>query len=119
MKKNPFSKGITLILIGATLLFVLTYASGEDKFKLQGKTMSLDLKKNMMVVNEGLFFWDKNTIISNDTGSPIAMDKFKVGSWVYIEAERDKVNKLNMIRTIYLLPKYIGNKERSRYPFME
>jgi hypothetical protein len=37
---------------------------------------------------------------------------------VYIKGEKDQNNK-GIISKIYLLPKYINQKERHLYPFME
>lgn len=119
MGKSLFWKGITFGIVGMIIFFTLTYASEEDTIKLQGIMMGLNLGKKMMVVNERPFVWDEKTIINNDQGSLITIDKLKLDSWVYIEGERDKVNKRIMIKKIYLLPKYIDNKERNRYPFMQ
>ena len=117
--KSLVWKGITLSVVWMIIIFTLTYASGEDQLRLQGKIMSLDLKKNEMIVNEEFFVWDDKTIMNNEKGSLITINKFKLKSWVYIEGERDKVNKRIVIRKIYLLPKRIDNKERNRYSFMQ
>ena len=119
MGKSLFRKGITFGIVWMIIFFALTSASGEDKIRLQGYLMNLNSEKKMMMVNEGLFIWDEKTIINNDVGSPIPIEKFKPDSWVYIEGERDKVKKCIVIRKIYLLPKYIDKKERNRYPFMQ
>jgi hypothetical protein len=116
--KSLFWKGIICGIVWMIIFLTLTYASEEGKIKLQGIIMDIDLKTNMMTVNERLFVWDEKTIISNEKGSPITIDKFKPKSWVYIEGERD-INKRMMIEKLYLLPKHVGNKERNLYPFME
>ncbi len=119
--KNPIGKGIALNIVWVIILFALTYAFGEDRIRLQGIIMELNMKTNMMIVNERLFVWDEKTIMNNDKGSPITIDKFKPKSWVYIEGDRDKIktDKRIMIKKIYLLPKRIGKNERDLYPFIE
>ena len=117
MVKNSVWKGIILSIVCMIILLTSTYASEEDKIKFQGKIMNLNLERKMMIVNEGLFVWDEKTVINNHEGSLVTIEKFKPDLWVYIEGER--VKKQIVIRKIYLLPKYIDNKERNRYPFMQ
>jgi hypothetical protein len=81
--------------------------------------MGLNFEKRIMGVNEGELVWDDKTATYNDAGSPIPIERFQPGSWVFIEAERDKAKKRMVIRKLFLLPKYINYKERSRYPFMQ
>lgn len=73
----------------------------------------------MMIVNERQFSWDQQTLFYSEKGYPITLDQFKEKSWVYIEGEKDKLNKRIVIKKIYLLPKYVDNKEKHLYPFME
>jgi hypothetical protein len=118
VKKNLFMLGGMILICSFVFTFAtLTYGIEENILKTQGRIMTLDIKKNNIVVNEKTFVWKQNSTIYNDKGSPITIDKFKPNTWVYIEGERDN-NKL-IINKIYLLPKYIGKKERHLYPFME
>ena len=119
MGKSLYRKGIALGTVWVIIFLALTYAFGEDNVRFQGHLMDLNLEKRMMLVNEGVLVWDDKTVINNDAGSPIPIEKFKPGSWVFIEGERDKVKKRIVIRKLFLLPKYIDYKERSRYPFMQ
>jgi hypothetical protein len=86
---------------------------------MQGIVMEVDLKKNMIVVNERMFAWDPNTIFYNEKGSPLTVDKLRAKTWVYIEGMRDNVRKRLVAEKIYMLPKYIDEKEKHLYPFME
>ena len=117
MVKSLAWKGIFLSIVWVIIFLTSALASEEDKIKFQGKIMGLNLEKKMMIVNEGLFVWDEETVINNHEGSLITIEKFKPDSWVYIEGER--IKKQIVIRKIYLLPKYVDNKERNRYPFMQ
>ena len=81
--------------------------------------MKLDLKGNVVVVNEKLFMLDQETKFYDSKGSSISVEKFKTKSWVYIQAEKNNTNNQIMIKKIYLLPKYVGKKERHLYSFME
>ena len=119
MGKSLFRKGIILGAIGAIIVLASTYALGEDTVRFQGRLMVLNFEKRMMAVNESELVWDDKTAIYDDARSPIPIEKLKPGSWVFIEAERSKNQKHTVIRTLYLLPRYINYKERSRYPFMQ
>lgn len=119
MVKSFFCKGFTLGIISVILFFNLSFASDESNITLQGKVFRISLEKRMMMVNEGLFFWNEKTIFTNPKGTSIAPETLKKDSWVYIEGEKNKSGKGIMIKKIYLLPKYINNKERNLYPFMQ
>jgi len=114
-----FRKGMGIGIIFIFIFLNLTFASGEDIVKTQGKIMELDLNKNTMIVHEKLFVWDLNTIIYNEKGSPIKIDHLKPKRWVYIEGIEDRTNKRIMMIKIYLLQKYVDKKERHLYPFMQ
>jgi hypothetical protein len=79
--------------------------------------MELDLKNNRMIVNERTFVWDPNTVFYNEKGSPITADKLRTRGWVYIEGMRH--HKRLVAEKIYLLPKYIHEKEKHLYPFIQ
>jgi len=119
VEKELIKKEVPLIIIFIFIISALTFAADTNLVKMQGVVMQLDLKTNRMIVNERHFAWDDHTIINNEKGSLITIDKIKPGSWVYIEGDTDKVNKRVAIRKIYLLPKYIDDKERNRYSFMQ
>lgn len=114
------SKGMIVLVITLALLIpVLTFASDPAIVKLQGVVMSLDLKQNRLTVNERTFAWDHQTLISNEKGQPVTPDKLKPRGWVYIEGVPDKTNRRNLAKKIYLIPKFIENKEKHLYPFMD
>jgi hypothetical protein len=81
--------------------------------------MELDLKNNIMIVNERAFFWGPQTNFYNEKGSPITVDKLRAKTWVYIEGVKDNVKKMALAEKIYLLPKYIHEKEKHLYPFIQ
>jgi len=117
--KRLIRKGVILGTIGVVIVLAVTGAFGEDTVRFQGRFWALNFEKRMMAVNEGGLIWDDKTAIYDDAGKPIPIEKLKPGSWVFIEAERSKDKKHTVIRTLYLLPRYIEYKERSRYPFMQ
>jgi len=118
--KSIICKGIVISVAWVVLFFALGSASEEESIRFQGKVMDIRLEKRIMTVNEGMFFWDEKTLINDHKGSPIPPEMIKKKSWVYIEAETHKKTKNGIrIRSIHLLPKYIDNKEQSRYPFMQ
>ena len=119
MKKRIFYKEVILVIFSILIFSFLTFASDEGIVRVQGIVMELDLKKNMMIVNERTFVWDQKTIFYNEKGSPITVDKLNTKTWVYIEGMRENVKKRVVAEKIYLLPKYIDEKEKYRYPFMQ
>jgi hypothetical protein len=119
VKKRSFSSGVILLIFSMIIISSLTFASNKDSIKIQGMVMELDLKKNMMIVNERIFVWNHNTIFYNEKGSPITVDKLRTKTWVYIEGMRENVKKRIVAEKIYLLPKYIDAKEKHLYPFIQ
>ena len=119
MKKSLLIGGIILISCHLFIFCALVLASGEDIVKIQGMIMAVDTYKKTMIVNEKSFAWSQNTATYDAKGSPITIVKFSPNTWVYIEGQKDKNNRLTIIDKIYLLPKYISKKERHLYPFMK
>jgi hypothetical protein len=119
VRKGLIKKEVPLIVFFIFIISALTFGADKKLVKIQGMVMDLDLKKKTMIVNEMHFVWNDKTIINNEKGSLIAIEKIKPRSWVYIEGETDKVNNRVEARKIYLLPKYIDENERSRYSFMQ
>ena len=81
--------------------------------------MSLDLYKNVMIVNERVFVLDSQTSIKDEKDNPITYDRLKPEAWVYVEGKNNKAIKKLVAKKIYLLPKYVEKRERHLYPFME
>jgi hypothetical protein len=118
VKIRFFGKEAALIVCFVFLFSALTFAADKDVARIHGKVMELNVSKTMLVVNEKTFVWDANSVFYDEKGSPITVDKLQLKSWVYIEGLWGKKNKPITIKKIYLLPKYIGPKERGQYPFM-
>lgn len=106
----------TVLLL--TVFCPLVLAEEVSVVRLQGAIMELDLKKNILIVNERVFVCDQKTTFHNEKGVPVGIEKLRVKSWVYIEGERDEARKRLVAKKIYLLPRYIGRKERRLYPFI-
>ena len=119
MGKRFINQGVLLLILSISIISSLTFALDKDRIAIQGVVMEVDLKKNVMIVNERTFFWDPQTIFYNEKGSPITVDKLRAKTWVYIEGTRDNVRKRRVAEKIYMLPKYIDEKEKHLYPFME
>jgi len=112
-------KKVTLPFFLVFLFSGLTFAADKDIVRFQGVVMDLDLKKNVMVVNERTIAWDQNTLIHNEKGSPIPVDKLTTKTWVYIEGVKDRARTRVMAKKIYFLPKYIHGNEKHLYPFIK
>ena len=117
-KKNFYPRGMFLAILFSLFISSLTFAADKDIVTFQGIVMELDWKKKMITVNERLFAFDQNTIVHDEKGSPIPQDNLKTKTWVYIEGIKDKSQK-KMAKKIYLLPKYIDEKEKHLYPFIK
>lgn len=81
--------------------------------------MAIELFKNSMVVNERLVVWDQQTLFYNEKAMSITVDQFKTKNWVYLEGVLDNAKKRVLAKKIYLLPKYIDDKEKHLYPFIQ
>jgi hypothetical protein len=110
---------IILMITVALMVSALTFASDEGIVKLQGVVMTVDVKQNTFTVNERTFSWNGQTALFNEKGLPITPDKLKLRGWVYVEGIPDKTNQRNIARKVYLIPKYINDKEKHLYSFME
>ena len=119
MKRIIFNGWISLAIFSVLVISALTFASDKGIFTTQGIVMTLDLKKKTMVINERAFIWDQDTVIHNEKGSPVTLDSLRVRTWVYIEGVEDKAHKRVVAKKIYLLPKYIDEKEKNLYPFIK
>ncbi len=122
MRKSFFAKGISLTIFFLMLFCALTFAADKNADKnivrVQGRIMELDLKKGTMVISERMFVWDQKTTFHNEKGAPVTIEKLRIKAWVYIEGENDEVHKRWVAKKVYLLPKYIGRKERHLYSFI-
>lgn len=109
---------VVIILFCILIFSASAIAAEQDMVRIQGKVMELDLKRNKIVVNEKVFFWDANTLFFDENASPIKGDKFKTDTWVYIEGVRDSNIRQITIKKIYRLPRYIERDESELYPFI-
>lgn len=118
MKSSDLRKMLIFVVSSIIILLALAVAAEEGLYKNQGSIARIDLSKNTMEVNERIFVWNQNTAFYDDKGFPIDKDKFKPKSWIYVQGTIRRDNTIS-IEKIYLLPKYVGKKERHLYPFME
>jgi hypothetical protein len=124
--ENGFLKGgnlvkiekVMIILFCILLFYASAIAAEQSIVRIQGKIMELDLKRNKMVINEKVFFWNASTLFYNENANPIKVDKFKTDTWVYVEGARDSNTRWINMKKIYRLPKYIDRGEEDLYPFI-
>lgn len=110
---------IVLITIFALSVPALTLATGTGIIKLQGCIMDVDAKKNVITVNERSFTCNQQTAIFNEKGLPIPFEKLKAGEWVYIEGISNGGMRGHIGRKIYIIQRYIHEKEKHLYPFVD
>jgi hypothetical protein len=120
MRNNYFGKESTIIISIVFILSALAFAQDEDRtVRVQGLVMELNLQQHIFVVNEKKFFWNEKTIFHNENGVPTKnIDRLRVNAWVYIVGEYLGLNRHSVAREIYFLPKFIGEKEKDQYPFI-
>ncbi len=117
-KEHPYPRGIFLAILLSLFISSLTFAANKDIVTFQGIVTELDWQKKIITVNERSFAFDKNTIVHNEKGSPIPQDNLKTKTWVFVEGVKDRSQK-KLATKIYLLPKYIDEKEKHLYPFIK
>jgi hypothetical protein len=89
--RNPiFKKQIPLIAVLLFLTFSLVLAADNNIKKTRGKVETVDLKKKFFVVNESKYFWNHDTIFSDEKGTPVKIDQLKPKASVYVEWESAK-----------------------------
>ncbi len=119
MHRRNFHKRAVAVILVILSLSALTGAAERDMLAFQGIVMSVDLKKQSMVVNERVCIWNRETIINNEKGMPAALEQLKVKNWIYVEGVYEKAHHRVLAKTIYLLPKYVDEKEKGQYPFIK
>lgn len=107
-----------LTILFSLFISSLTFAGNKDIVTFQGVVTELDWKNKIITVNERTFAFDQNTIVHNEKGSPIPPSNLKTKTWVFVEGVKDKSQK-KLATKIYLLPKYIDEKEKHLYPFIK
>jgi hypothetical protein len=117
MKRGLFCIAVVFVMIFA--IDTITFSSGNNIIRIQGRVMEVDLGNKIMVVNERTFVWDQNTAFYNDRGSPATVDSLRRKTWVYLEGVKDATEKSAIAQKIYILPKYIPGEERHLYPFFQ
>jgi len=117
-RKKSYSLGVLFTIFFSLFISSLTFAADKDIVTFQGVVTELDWKKKMIIVNERSFSFNQNTIVHNEKGSPVPQENLKTKTWVFIEGTKDKSQK-KLARKIYILPKYIDEKEKRLYPFIK
>ena len=113
------NKGIPLSIIFVLVFSALPLVAEEKVVGIQAVINTLDLKKNVMIANERLFELNARTTIRNNRGATITIDQLKPKTWVYVEGLRDKKKRGIVAQKIYVIPKYIEEKEKRLYPFIQ
>jgi len=119
VKRTFFYIGFTFAIFWVFVISSLTFASDESIVRIQGRVMELDLERNMMVVNERTFVLSPNTNFYNEKGSSITADRLRTKVWVYIEGTSQNLDRKVVAEKVFLIPKYIHEKEKHLYPFIQ
>ena len=102
-------KRVTYVMLGVIVFILLgvrlTDAADGDILKIRGVVMSVDLKKNEVVVNERRCKLNDGTVIQDQNGLPTTLEKVRQHDWVYLEGQHDKASKRVVAKRIQCLPK--------------
>ncbi len=72
---------------------VLTFGAEPEALTFEGRIMDLDSKKNVIIVNEKRFMWNKDSLFCDEKGNIVKGNQFKVeqlkmNALVHIEAAK-------------------------------
>ncbi len=99
--RNPiFRKGIPLIAVLLFLTISLVLAADSKIKNTRGKVETVDVKKKVFVVNESNYFWNHDTIFSDEKGTPVKIDQLKPKASVYIQWESVKGSRKRIARKV-------------------
>lgn len=101
--RKIFGGASAFLLVLLVVAPALTFGAESDIVRLRGVVMSVDLKKNTVVVNERRFFMNQSTVIRDQKGMAIPPDKLKKKDWVYLEGVHDKASQKLVARKIHFL----------------
>jgi hypothetical protein len=111
--------GLTVILLAG---FVMPLFAGNMPSHLipsfQGIVMEND--GTSLVVSERKVLIKNGTHVMNSEKRPIKLSDIKAGNHVYVKGEfENEESDVIVAEKIYLLPRYITNKELDQFPFMK
>jgi hypothetical protein len=94
-------------------------ASGGVLLRTQGLiNPGGNLQAGYLVINEMRVHIDPVTQIMDQYGTSIPVTRLKPRGWVYIEIEKDPIEKITKAHKIVLLPRYVTPAEKKRFSFM-
>jgi len=108
-----------IILSVILLLLSNRPALAEDDYveTFQGIVNSTAGMPGYIVVNEQKLLLDDKVVIKDHQEKDAPLSDIRVGRWIYVAAAKRSAGPTAL--RIYLLPRYIKDKERSSYPFMK
>lgn len=110
-------------LVGVFILFImpLSYANGSNFLRTQGLiNPGGNVKSGYLFINEMKVYIDEKTQIMDYHQSPIPAAELKPKRWVYMDLEKDRTRKMMVkARKIYLLPHYLNEEQKRRFPFVK
>ena len=105
--------GVMGVVVFTILTVGLTDAAESDIVKVRGVVMSVDLKKNEVVVNEKRCKLNQGTVIQDQNGLPTTPEKIRKHDWIYLEGQHDKTSRKVVAKKIQFLPKGAEGKGSS------
>ncbi len=90
MRSAILRKGIPLIVL---LLFLgVSYVLAADGIikNSRGKVDIVDLKKRVFVLNESEYFWNRDTLFTDENGTPVKIERLIPQASIYVQWESVK-----------------------------
>lgn len=116
MKIKILTGILSIILIA---IFTATaFAAGLPQHNPHFQGIVMENSGTYLIVSERKVLIKNGTHVMNSDKRPINLSDIKAGNHVFVKGEFDDENNI-VAEKIYLLPRYITNKELDQFPFMK
>ncbi len=116
MKILDIKKVFAVLIALAILIPAAAPKASEYRFILG--VISADEGKELIVNENTRVVVRRETKVYNSRGKEISVHSLRGHKWIYVEGPVDEDSSV-IAESIYLLPGYVNNKAKKRYPFIK
>ncbi len=110
----------TLSIIFIAIFTTVAFAAGLPQHNPHFQGIVMEDSGTYLVVSERKVLIKNGTHVMNSEKRPIKLSDIKVGNHVYVKGEfENEESDVVVAEKVYLLPRYITNKELDKFPFMK
>ena len=110
----------TLSIILITIFTTIAFAAGLPQHNPHFQGIVMENSGTYLIVSERKVLIKNGTHVMNSEKRPIKLSDIKAGNHVYVKGEfENEESDVVVAEKIYLLPRYITNKELDKFPFMK